>query len=126
MNSLMTMLFFALTTLLALATALPVYVRDVFVPPVTYPHTGTVWFVGQKHNVTWDISGAPSQITNPIGSIVLAHNGLLNLTHPLASNFSILAGRHEITVPDVSPDNSYTIVLFGDSGNDSQNFTISK
>jgi hypothetical protein len=27
--------------------------RDVFVPPVTYPHAGTVWKFGQKHHVTW-------------------------------------------------------------------------
>lgn len=27
--------------------------RDVFVPPITYPHAGTVWKVGQRHNVTW-------------------------------------------------------------------------
>lgn len=92
------MFFFALITLSAFATALPVYLRDVFVPPVTYPHAGTVWQVGQTHNVTWycfivwhvflqcltslhrDISGAPAQITNPTGIIVLAHNGLLDLS----------------------------------------------
>ena len=27
--------------------------RDVFVPPVLYPHNGTVWTIGQRHNVTW-------------------------------------------------------------------------
>ena len=27
--------------------------RDVFVPPVLYPHNGTVWTKGQHHNVTW-------------------------------------------------------------------------
>ena len=27
--------------------------RDVFVPPVLYPHAGTVWYSGQRHNVTW-------------------------------------------------------------------------
>ncbi len=27
--------------------------RDVFVPPVLYPHAGTVWAQGQTHNVTW-------------------------------------------------------------------------
>lgn len=27
--------------------------RDVFVPPVLYPHAGTVWTKGQRHNVTW-------------------------------------------------------------------------
>lgn len=27
--------------------------RDVYAPPVTYPHAGTVWYSGQRHNVTW-------------------------------------------------------------------------
>ena len=36
------------------ATAAPaVEARDVYVPHITYPHQGTVWHSGQKHNVTW-------------------------------------------------------------------------
>lgn len=27
--------------------------RDVYTPPVLYPHAGTVWYKGQTHNVTW-------------------------------------------------------------------------
>lgn len=27
--------------------------RDVFDPPITYPTAGTVWRVGETHNVTW-------------------------------------------------------------------------
>lgn len=27
--------------------------RDVYSPPVLYPHAGTVWYSGQRHNVTW-------------------------------------------------------------------------
>ena len=45
--------FSFLLSFLAVVSALPLAVRDVFVPPVTYPHTGTVWKVGQHHNVTW-------------------------------------------------------------------------
>lgn len=63
--------------------------------------------------------------------------------HPLASNFSILDGWYEITVPSVPAGTDYTIVceypactsvarrrsscaiaVFGDSGNDSGEFTI--
>ncbi len=33
--------------------------RDVFVPPVLYPHKGTVWTKGQRHNVTWYVSVLP-------------------------------------------------------------------
>ena len=35
------------------AAASPLEKRDVFIPPVTYPHAGTVWYSGQTHNVTW-------------------------------------------------------------------------
>ncbi len=27
--------------------------RDVWTPPILYPHNGTVWYSGQRHNVTW-------------------------------------------------------------------------
>lgn len=27
--------------------------RDVVSPPITYPTTGTVWNVNDRHNVTW-------------------------------------------------------------------------
>ncbi|OBZ69166.1 hypothetical protein A0H81_10913 [Grifola frondosa] len=78
--------------------------RDVYVPPVLYPHNGTVWTTGQHHNVTWD--------------------GDLSTPLVLAANFSILLGRIEVTVPWVLPDIDYSIVLFGDSGNFSPQFTI--
>ena len=29
--------------------------RDVYTPPVTYPTAGTVWTVGEIHNVTWSV-----------------------------------------------------------------------
>ena len=46
-------LFSFLLSLLAFAYALPIAIRDVFVPPVTSPATGTVWTVGSQQNVTW-------------------------------------------------------------------------
>ncbi|EGN98381.1 hypothetical protein SERLA73DRAFT_183352 [Serpula lacrymans var. lacrymans S7.3] len=116
-----------LLSLFAFAIALPIsnlQARDVFVPPILYPHAGTVWQAGNHHNVTWDISGAPVNITNKVGMVILATNGLEDIEHPLASNFNILDGRVEIQVPDVPTGNNYAIVLFGDSGNFSPNFTI--
>ncbi|CAL1712674.1 unnamed protein product [Somion occarium] len=109
-----------------LVSALPVnmQVRDVFVPPITLPKEGTVWKVGTKQNVTWDTSDAPTQITNPIGRIILSKGGLLDLDNPLADGFDILLGEFEVTVPDVEPADDYAIVLFGDSGNASPQFTI--
>lgn len=49
------MLFLALATLFALISAAPVALdkRAVFVPPVLYPHAGTIWKIGSTHNVTW-------------------------------------------------------------------------
>jgi len=42
-----------LAALFSLALSVPLAVRDVYTPPVLYPHNGTVWKVGQRHNVTW-------------------------------------------------------------------------
>ncbi|KAI0771084.1 hypothetical protein BD413DRAFT_434197, partial [Trametes elegans] len=97
--------------------------RDVFVPPVLYPHAGTVWNKGERHNVTWDTSHAPVNITNRRGRILLRKD---DLTTPLvlAADFDILKGRTEVTVPWVIPGSDYSLVLFGDSGNFSPQFTI--
>ncbi|THH18121.1 hypothetical protein EW146_g2815 [Bondarzewia mesenterica] len=119
-----TLLF--LVSLFALVAAAPVALvpRDVYVPAVLYPHRGTVWKVGNHHNVTWDVSNPPAQITNSIGSIYLRKGELTDMNHTLASGFSILLGRIEVQVPDVVPGIDYSIVLFGDSGNFSPRFTI--
>ena len=39
--------------------------RDVYSPRVLYPHTGTVWYSGQRHNVTWC---APPPLPSPLPS----------------------------------------------------------
>ncbi|KAI0703350.1 hypothetical protein C8T65DRAFT_258500 [Cerioporus squamosus] len=70
--------------------------RDVYDPPVLYPHAGTVWFKGQRHNVTWDVSNPPPYIINPIGRIFLRKG---DVTTPLIleANFDIMLGRIEVT-----------------------------
>ncbi|KAI0784341.1 hypothetical protein C8Q75DRAFT_392209 [Abortiporus biennis] len=92
--------------------------KDVFVPPVTAPVEGAVWKSGET-----DTSSAPVNITNSVGFILLRSNGI---TTPvvLADNFSILQGQVEVTVPSVLTRDDYSIVLFGDSGNFSPDFTI--
>ncbi|OCH93446.1 hypothetical protein OBBRIDRAFT_832690 [Obba rivulosa] len=109
-----------------LASARPVQKkRDVYSPRVLYPHNGTVWSKGQRHNVTWDTSNRPAEITNPIGEIHLAQaQGDIIYPLILASNFSVLDGRVEVEVPWVATSSDYTVVLFGDSGNASPAFTI--
>jgi len=97
--------------------------RDVFTPPVLYPHSGTVWQTGQRHNVTWDISHAPVNITNRLGAIVFRFDEI-ETPLILADGFDILLGRIEVTVPWVVTGSNYSLVLFGDSGNFSPTFTI--
>ncbi|PPQ64359.1 hypothetical protein CVT24_008428 [Panaeolus cyanescens] len=121
--------FTAVSTLLAafaVSAALPaadLEVRDVFVPPITSPTAGAIWTLGQTQTVTWDTSNAPVNITNKNGVIRLRRGGL---TSPLilAKGFNILDGSVEVTVPLVVESTDYSIVLFGDSGNFSPQFTI--
>ncbi|KAK0457227.1 uncharacterized protein EV420DRAFT_1271664 [Desarmillaria tabescens] len=120
-----TSLLLTYLSLFALVLAGPVNLdeRDVFVPPILYPHSGTVWTIKQRHNVTWDTSNAPVNITNSRGYILLRK---ANRATPLilAEGFDILLGRIEVTVPWVIQGDDYSLVLFGDSGNWSDNFTI--
>ncbi|KAI0784348.1 hypothetical protein C8Q75DRAFT_779809 [Abortiporus biennis] len=105
------------------AVASPTASKDVFVPPVTSPVEGAVWKSGETQLVTWDTSNAPVNITNSIGFILLRSNGIVTPV-VLADNFPILRGQVEVTVPLVLTRDDFSIVLFGDSGNFSPNFTI--
>ncbi|KAJ7159233.1 hypothetical protein C8R43DRAFT_1064138 [Mycena crocata] len=111
------------TTLGVQGTLLGMQTRDVYAPPVTYPRAGTVWIVGQKHNVTWDTKHHTVNITNKIGRIMLRKD---NLTTPviLQENFSILLGKIQVRVPWVEDGDHYAYMFFGDSGNFSPHFTI--
>ncbi|PPQ71179.1 hypothetical protein CVT25_004819 [Psilocybe cyanescens] len=107
----------------ALPTVNTLVQRDVFVPPILDPHAGTVWTSGESRLVTWDTSNHPVNITNKLGSIFLRKD---NRITPLilAQNFDILQGQVQVTVPLVVEADDYSLVLFGDSGNFSPNFTI--
>ncbi|KAI0326015.1 hypothetical protein GY45DRAFT_1339759 [Cubamyces sp. BRFM 1775] len=98
--------------------------RTVFTPLVTYPHTGTVWYKGQTHNVTWDTSDAPSSITGRYGGRIQLRKGDTTTPLVLQSNFDVLLGRIEVVVPWVLSDTDYSLVFFGDSGDLSEQFTI--
>ncbi|KAA1469220.1 hypothetical protein DENSPDRAFT_592817 [Dentipellis sp. KUC8613] len=121
-NAVTSTLVLASAALSSLAAAVPLSRRDVYAPRVTYPHNGTVWTVGERHNVTWDTSDAPQNITNPIGKIKLGRDNII-FPITLASNFSVLDGHIEVTVPNVD-SGDYNLVFFGDSGDDSEVFTI--
>ncbi|KAJ7195460.1 hypothetical protein GGX14DRAFT_403931 [Mycena pura] len=127
-SSALATIFLAIFAMLSFVSSAPTLLkRDVFSPPVLYPHAGTIWRVGERHNVTWDLSHAPKHITNNIGMVILVKNHtLLDLDRPLAKNFDIRVARQEITVPDVAPGDNYQILVFGDSGNTGEMFTITK
>ncbi|KAK0214875.1 hypothetical protein IW262DRAFT_1403502 [Armillaria fumosa] len=116
---------FALLFPLSVLSAPVLVSRDVYAPPVTLPGTGSVWTVGSKQTVTWDASSPPTQITNPTGFVRLRKANKTDSTD-LASGFSILDGQVEVTVPNVEPGDDYRIVLFGDSGNWGETFTITQ
>ncbi|KAF8888025.1 hypothetical protein BD779DRAFT_1440390 [Infundibulicybe gibba] len=119
------LVLFALVWMFSSANALPTIQqpRDVFKPEVFSPHAGTVWFVGQHYNVTWDTSKAPVNITNKIGKILLRKAGPMTPLI-LADGFSILLGKTEVLVPLVLDSDDYQVNLFGDSGDFSDFFTI--
>lgn len=98
-----TSLLVSFLTLIASPTSLaaPIEPRDVYAPPVLYPHAGTVWTIGQRQNVTWlvmrffvnlaediykvlcdrDASDPPALISNR-ASVSLVSGGLLLMTGP--------------------------------------------
>ncbi|KXN86197.1 hypothetical protein AN958_10385 [Leucoagaricus sp. SymC.cos] len=117
--------FLAFLTLLGsfVVQATPVEKRDVYVPPILTPTAGTVWTAGETQTVTWDTSNPPKQITNRIGMIMLRKGDLITPL-VLAGNFDILQGKASFKVPTVISGNDYSVVLFGDSGNFSPQFTI--
>ncbi|PSR75319.1 hypothetical protein EW026_g7822 [Hermanssonia centrifuga] len=106
------------------ANAAPVHeTRDVWDPRILYPHAGTVWYSGQRHNVTWETSDAPKQITGANGGFILLRSGEYETPVVLAHDITLLDGRVEVTVPDVITGN-FSLVLFGDSGNWGDDFLI--
>jgi len=103
---------------------LQLHKRDAFIPKITFPTSATVWQIGETHNVTWDISQAPTNITNQFGGRIQLRADGHTTFMVLADNFDILLGTYSITVPWVITGNKYQLVLFGDSGNFSPEFTI--
>ncbi|KIK57159.1 hypothetical protein GYMLUDRAFT_46401 [Collybiopsis luxurians FD-317 M1] len=106
--------------------------RDVWVPKILTPTAETVWKTNSHGEVTWDPSNPPKQITNPKGTILLGHldpsnpvSGLnLDIKHPLASYVDLSLGKATIQVPATTTPGKYIIVLMGNSGNRSPEFTI--
>ncbi|KAI5989053.1 hypothetical protein EDD15DRAFT_2389134 [Pisolithus albus] len=123
-----TTLALSLFSLVSCVLTAPLPARDVVAPPITSPTASTVWNVGTTQTVTWSTANLPTNITNPEGMLVLGYvandSENLMLQSPLATNLSYSAGQAQITVPSVPTGNNYIVVLFGDSGNASPQFTI--
>ncbi|KAI9443495.1 hypothetical protein H4582DRAFT_1925177 [Lactarius indigo] len=112
----------------ALVKALPLTKRIVVSPFITSPAEDTLWTPGNDELVTWDTSAIPLTGDSQ-GMLVLgrqtADSENLDSDNPLAVGFSLRDGSVHITCPTVPPGKNYIVVLFGDSGNASPQFTIS-
>ncbi|KIJ25506.1 hypothetical protein M422DRAFT_273544, partial [Sphaerobolus stellatus SS14] len=91
--------------------------RDAFVPPILQPNSSTIW----------DISVAPAQTSN--GTAIQLRNRYIYVYAPriLAENFDLYEGYQPVLVPDdgsITTRNDWQIVLFGDSSNVSDDFSI--
>ncbi|KAJ7134795.1 hypothetical protein C8R44DRAFT_697636 [Mycena epipterygia] len=103
--------------------AAPLDPRTVFAPPILSPTAKSVWTVGAVETVTWNASGIPAGVTGMIKLGFLTSESE-NLSVTLASGFNLTDEKVNITVPAVVTRTNYIIVLFGDSGNASPEFTI--
>ncbi|KAF8158541.1 hypothetical protein B0H34DRAFT_656283 [Crassisporium funariophilum] len=123
---------FFLTTLLTIlaffsfVSGAPVQLaaRDVFVPPVISPNNKSTWKIGSTQTVKWDVTHPPKQITNTGVQIILVKAGKLDMEHPLAVGKNVMEGSLSVTVPKVAPGSDYQVLVFGDSGNTGEFFTI--
>ena len=101
-------------SLFSFVSALPLALeakRDVWTPPVTYPTNTSIWVAGSTYNVTWSTAGQPSEITNPIGQILLRHGVNTTSQINLVEGFNLTAGAVNVTIPaDTEPDSDYIIV----------------
>ncbi|KAI0313845.1 hypothetical protein OF83DRAFT_495507 [Amylostereum chailletii] len=136
----------AIASTTSFVAAAPIEARDIWDPKVLYPHSGTVWKTGSYHNVTWDTSNPPPQVSN--GAAVYLRKGPSTfIDQPLAQGFDLHTGHVEVQVPtNLTAGTDYRIVcaclisfssehrrthsgsftVFGDSGNWGPEFTIVK
>ena len=67
-------------------------------------------------------TGAPVNISNGASILLRYQQTITPLI--LAKGFDLRSGVTTVTVPWVEPSANYSVVLFGDSGNWSEEFTI--
>lgn len=117
--------------LLAFATAAPIHPVELLAwsPTILCPTQFTIWPRGSMQTVTWAIDNVPEEKLNSTGLLLLGYmennSENLDIKHPLAVNFPIINGEVTFIVPEnATVRGDAIVVLFGDSGNASPEFTI--
>ncbi|VDB82894.1 unnamed protein product [Peniophora sp. CBMAI 1063] len=118
---------FATTVLAIAASAIAVPVqhaaRDVWDPTILTPNASTVWEAGANVTVTWETDDAPTNISN--GAAIFLRDNTTLYQPALAEGFDLRGGSQDITLPEnLTTASDFRIVLFGDSGNWSPEFTV--
>ncbi|CAO1618397.1 unnamed protein product [Sympodiomycopsis kandeliae] len=106
--------------------------REVINCQITNPTNSDNWSAGAPSEVTWDKSCvADPKFQEYTGTLVLGYSEAgseslnLNVEHPLADGFKLKDGYVDFTLPsDIPTKSTYFVVLMGDSGNKSEEFTI--
>ncbi|SAM02294.1 hypothetical protein [Absidia glauca] len=119
-------ILFALTTLVTLSLAI------VLNPQITSPSADTKWRAGDTRTVTWDtenVTGGPipegMKGTIKLGYLDPKDGPNEHLNWDLGSGFDLNKGSFVVTLPsELETKRTYIIVLMGDSGNASPQFTI--
>ncbi|KAG1745904.1 uncharacterized protein EDB91DRAFT_1049691 [Suillus paluster] len=113
------------------ATAAPVQPVELLAwsPAITSPTSETVWACNSMQTVFWATNNVPEEKKNSTGILLsgfIANNSEnLDIYHPLATGFPIIAGQVSFLVPqNATPRDNAIVVLFGDSGNASPQFKI--
>ncbi|KAL0082456.1 hypothetical protein F4703DRAFT_1865749 [Phycomyces blakesleeanus] len=99
-------------------------------PHIIVPNESTVWKAGGTFDVKWDTIVYGSPIAPEVnGTIKLGYLDGTDINEhlfwTLASGFPLNTGSQSVVLPtDLVTKASYIIVLMGDSGNSSPQFTI--
>lgn len=97
----------------------------VYDPRITYPDSSAVWTAGRTELVKWDTTGVPTGYNGSIHLGYLAMQSEHIMPMPLANDLDLSIGRAMVSIPsNLTTRNDYIIILFGDSGNISPDFTI--
>ncbi|CAO3609749.1 unnamed protein product [Cunninghamella echinulata] len=118
--------------LLVLTTLIAFSYSIVLNPTILYPSANTKWKAGESYTVTWDtenVLGGPIPAdykgTIMLGYLTKEDGSNEHLKWKLASDFPLNQGSYKVTLPPkLETRKTYIIVLMGNSGNASKQFTI--